>query len=54
MLHNLISNAIKFTPSGGTVKIILNRVNKPSDLSISDSLLEKTVLNNSNRSFLEF
>ena len=40
ILLNLISNAIKFTPSGGKIEVIANKVRSAQQLSIKDSILE--------------
>ena len=40
ILLNLISNAIKFTPSGGKIEVIANKVRSAQELSIKDSVLE--------------
>ena len=36
VLHNLVSNAVKFSPSGGTVRIVLAREDQQARLSVID------------------
>jgi CheY-like chemotaxis protein len=37
VIWNLLANAVKFTPAGGKVQVILERVNSHLDLSVSDN-----------------
>lgn len=37
VVWNLVSNAVKFTPKGGKVQVILERVNSHLDLSVADT-----------------
>jgi signal transduction histidine kinase len=37
MLKNLISNAVKYTPNGGDIKLSLRKVNMNAELTITDS-----------------
>ena len=50
---NLVSNAIKFTPCGGEIKVFAKTVKCVEDLSIQDKDLETTVRANPNKTFLE-
>lgn len=50
---NLVANAVKFTPSGGKVKVVGSIVNKVEQLAVIDPVFTKILEKSNNRSFLE-
>ena len=37
IVWNLLSNSVKFTPAGGTIEVLLERVNSNAEISVSDT-----------------
>ena len=54
MILILVSNAIKFTQSGGHVEVACRLINSASDLSVQDNIeLQNTVNSQNRKQFLE-